>query len=55
MKRRSVTKTKDREKYATYLDRKHLDFLRKHQEQVGVPVSESIRRAIAEYVEKLKE
>ena len=52
--KRPSHKTKDREKYATYLDRKDLDFLREYQERIGVPVSESIRRAIADYVEKLK-
>ena len=50
---RPSTKTKDREKYAVYLDQKDLDRLRRYQEEVGVPVSESIRRAIAAYVETL--
>jgi hypothetical protein len=52
--KRASTKTKDREKYAVYLDRRDLDQLREYQESVGVPVSESIRRAIAEYVAQLK-
>jgi hypothetical protein len=45
--KRPSHKTKDREKYATYLDRNDLDFLRKYQERIGVPVSE-------EYLEKYR-
>src|SRR5271155_5838254 len=37
--RHQPTKTKDREKYAVYLDQKDLQRLREYQEQVGVPVS----------------
>jgi hypothetical protein len=51
---RQSTKTKEREKYAVYIDRADLERLREYQERVGVPVSESIRRAIAAYVETLK-
>jgi hypothetical protein len=51
--KRSTTKTKNREKYAVYLDRGDLERLREYQEQIGVPVSESIRRAVAEYVKIL--
>jgi hypothetical protein len=48
-------KTKDaKEKYAVYLDSSDLEKLREYQERIGVPVSESIRRAIAAYVETLK-
>jgi Ribbon-helix-helix domain len=47
-------KVRDKEKYAVYLDRENLNKLREYQERVGVPVSESIRRAIAAYVESLK-
>jgi len=52
--KRPSTKTKDREKYAVYLDSGDLKRLREYQEEIGVPVSESIRRAIAAYVETLK-
>jgi hypothetical protein len=48
------TKTADREKYAVYIDNADLQALRDYQERIGVPVSESIRRAIASYVETLK-
>jgi len=48
---RQSTKTKEREKYAVYIDRADLERLREYQERVGVPVSESIRRAVAAYVE----
>ena len=47
-------KTKDREKYAVWIDNGDLDRLREYQERIGVPVSESIRRAIKVYVEALK-
>jgi Ribbon-helix-helix domain len=45
---------KTKQKYALYLDPEDLKKLREYQERVGVPVSESIRRAIAAYVETLK-
>jgi len=48
------TKTKEREKYAVYIDNQDLQALREYQERIGVPVSESIRRAIAAYVVELK-
>jgi hypothetical protein len=54
MKSRSKTKTPDKEKYAVYLDRNDLDQLREYQVRVGVPVSESIRRAIKAHLEALK-
>jgi len=47
-------KTKDREKYAVWIDNGDLDRLREYQERIGVPVSESIRRAVKAYVEALK-
>lgn len=47
-------KTKNREKYAVWVDNEDLDRLREYQEKIGVPVSESIRRAIKVYVEALK-
>jgi hypothetical protein len=47
-------KTKDREKYAVWIDNGDLDRLREYQERIGVPVSESIRRAIKVYVEALR-
>ena len=47
-------KTKNREKYAVWIDNEDLDRLREYQERIGVPVSESIRRAVKAYVEALK-
>ncbi|HVN19680.1 MAG TPA: ribbon-helix-helix domain-containing protein [Dongiaceae bacterium] len=47
-------KTKKREKYAVWIDNDDLDRLREYQEGIGVPVSESIRRAVKAYVEALK-
>jgi Ribbon-helix-helix domain len=44
-------KTKKREKYAVWLDNDDLDRLREYQQAVGVPVAESIRRAIKAYLE----
>jgi hypothetical protein len=54
MKRKLKTKTVTKEKYAIYLDRADLTTLREYQVEVGVPVSESIRRAIAAYVGQLQ-
>ena len=54
MKQPSPTvKTKDREKYAVCLDNDSLKALRAYQEQIGVTVSESIRRAVEAYVKTL--
>jgi Ribbon-helix-helix domain len=52
VKRKPVSrvKTKNREKYALWLDNDALARLRDYQEQVGVPVSESIRRAVDAYL-----
>jgi len=47
-------KTKKREKYAVWIDNEDINHLREYQERVGVPVSESIRRAVKVYVEALK-
>lgn len=47
------TKTANREKLAIWVDLPDLARLRAYQEDIGVPVSESIRRAIAAYVETL--
>jgi hypothetical protein len=47
------TQTSDREKYAIWLDKADLTKLRNYQEKVGVPVSESVRRAIKAYLKKL--
>ena len=47
-------KTKKREKYAVWIDNDDLDRLREYQQGVGVPVSESIRRAIKAHLEALK-
>jgi len=49
---RSKTKTADREKIAVWLDRSSLDTLREIQQDIGVPVSEQIRRAVTAYIEK---
>jgi hypothetical protein len=46
------TKTENREKLAVWIDLPDLAKLRALQERVGVPVSESIRRAVAEYLKK---
>jgi hypothetical protein len=46
-------KTKKREKYAVWIDNGDLDRLREYQRKVGVPVSESVRRAIKAYLETL--
>ena len=55
MKRKPATlvKTKNREKYALYLDNAALAQLRAYQDEVGVPVSESIRRAVDAYLKTL--
>jgi hypothetical protein len=47
------TQTDTREKYAVYLEQADLDRLREYQKEVGVPVSESIRRAVSTYVATL--
>jgi len=46
-----LLKTKNREKYAVWIDNDDLARLRKYQQTVGVPVSESVRRAIKAYLE----
>jgi hypothetical protein len=51
-KETSKTKTADREKIALWLDRPSLDALREIQRDIGVPVSEQIRRAVAAYLQK---
>jgi len=48
-----LLKTKNREKYAVWIDNDDLDRLREYQQIVGVPVSESVRRAIKGYLEVL--
>jgi Ribbon-helix-helix domain len=48
-----LLKTKNREKYAVWIDNDDLDRLREYQQAVGVPVSESVRRAIKAYLEIL--
>jgi len=49
--KRKSTKTDTKEKYAIYLDQADLDRLRQYQVEVGVPVSESVRRAVRAYIE----
>jgi hypothetical protein len=49
----TLVKTKNREKYALWLDNAALAGLREYQERVGVPVSESIRRAVDAYLKTL--
>jgi hypothetical protein len=51
-KETSKTKTADREKIALWLDRPSLDTLREIQQDIGVPVSEQIRRAVTAYLQK---
>ena len=48
-----LVKTKNREKYALWIDNDDLDRLREYQQTVGVPVSESVRRAIKAYLDVL--
>jgi hypothetical protein len=48
-----LLKTKNREKYAVWIDNDDLHRLREYQQTVGVPVSESVRRAIKAYLEIL--
>jgi Ribbon-helix-helix domain len=48
-----LLKTKNREKYAVWIDNDDLDRLREYQQRVGVPVSESVRRAIKAHLETL--
>jgi hypothetical protein len=50
----SPTKTEDREKYTLWLDNDVLKRLRQYQEEVGVPVSVSVRKALEAYVNELK-
>ncbi len=46
-------KTQKREKYAVWIDNDDLDRLREYQQRLGVPVSESVRRAIKAYLKVL--
>ncbi len=46
------TKTASREKLAIWIDLPDVAKLRALQERIGVPVSESVRRAVAEYLKK---
>jgi hypothetical protein len=46
-----VTRTADREKTAVWLDNADLAKLRAIKEKDGIPVNESIRRAVAAYLE----
>jgi hypothetical protein len=50
---KTTTKTATREKYSLYLEQADLDRLREYEREVGVPVSESVRRAVAAYVASL--
>ena len=54
MKRSPAKEKQDKEKYAVYMDCGDLKILRDYQVEVGVPVSESIRRAIRAYAAELK-
>lgn len=47
-------KTKTRQKYSLYIDDADLNELKAYEKSVGVPVSESIRRAISCYLENLQ-
>lgn len=42
-----------KEKYALYLDDNSLKALRQYQQDVGVPVSVSIRKAVEAYIKTL--
>ena len=53
MSKKVASKSAEREKYALWLDNDSLKALRQYQEDVGVPVSESIRRAVEAYVKTL--
>lgn len=53
MSKKVTSKSAEREKYALWLDNDSLKALRQYQEDVGVPVSESIRRAVEAYVKTL--
>lgn len=54
MAKKPESKTEDREKYTLWLNTAELDRLKEYQQAVGVPVSESIRRAISDYLDQLK-
>jgi hypothetical protein len=54
MAKKTASTASDREKYTLWLDKAELDRLKDYQQAVGVPVSESIRRAIADYLDQLK-
>jgi hypothetical protein len=54
MKRPPVKEKQPKEKYAVYMDRADLKVLRDYQAEIGVPVSESIRRAIRAYIAELE-
>jgi hypothetical protein len=54
VKRPRAKEKQDKEKYAVYMDRGDLQALRRYQTEVGVPVSESIRRAVRAYLTDLK-
>jgi hypothetical protein len=43
-------KTKTRQKYSLYIDDEDLNELKAYEKDIGVPVSESIRRAISFYL-----
>jgi hypothetical protein len=46
-------KTTEREKFALWLDNDVLKRLRDYQDEIGVPVAVSIRRALDAYIETL--
>jgi ribbon-helix-helix protein len=47
-------KTKTRQKYSLYIDDRDLKKLKAYEKDVGVPVSESIRRAISFYLKNFQ-
>jgi hypothetical protein len=53
MGKKVTTKTATHEKYAFWIEHGPLKRLRDYEEEVGVPVSESIRRAVEAYVKTL--
>lgn len=54
MKKTKAAEPEPRVKYSLYLDRADLARLQAYEQAIGVPVSESIRRAIKTHLEALK-
>ena len=52
-KKSAAQNARTAKKYAVWIDNDDLDRLREYQQTVGVPVSESVRRAVKKYLEVL--